>query len=62
MGAMKGAILGVALVFTCLLACGTMYVLLEHGPDVFTLFGVIIVALFAFGILGALSQPPDRRS
>ena len=58
---MRNAITAVALVFTCLMGFGTVYVLLKSGPDLFTFFGVIVVALFAFGIFGALSQPPDRR-
>jgi FtsH-binding integral membrane protein len=57
----KAAITAVALVFTALLAFGTIYVMIESGPDLFTLFGVLVVALFALGIFGALSQPPDRR-
>jgi protein-S-isoprenylcysteine O-methyltransferase Ste14 len=55
------AITLVALLFTCAMAFATMYVLLTEGPDIFTLFGVLIVALFALGIFGALAEPPDRR-
>ena len=43
----RTAILAVALVFTCAMAFATVYVLLDQGPDIFTLFGVLIVALFA---------------
>jgi hypothetical protein len=57
----RGAITAVALVFTCAMAFATVYVLLEHGPDIFTLFGVLIVALFALGILGALTEPSKRK-
>jgi hypothetical protein len=57
----RTAILAVALVFTSAMAFGTVYVLLKSGPDVFTLLGVLLVALFSFGIFGALAQPPDRR-
>jgi len=57
----RTAITAVALVFTAAMAFGTVYVLLEHGPDLFTLFGVLLVGLFSIGIFGALSQPPDRR-
>ena len=57
---MRAAVLGVALVFTCLLGFGTMYALLKQGPDLFTLLGLLVVAVLALGIFGALSQPPDR--
>jgi hypothetical protein len=50
----------VALVFTCAMAFATVYVLVKEGPDLFTLFGVLVTALFALGIFGALSEPPDR--
>ena len=58
---MRTAIVGVALLFTAAMAFGTIYVLLKSGPDIFTLLGVLLVALFFFGIFGALAQPPDRR-
>ncbi|MGH2969954.1 MAG: hypothetical protein ACRDK0_12955 [Solirubrobacteraceae bacterium] len=58
---MRLAITLVALLFTCAMAFATIYVLLTEGPDIFTLLGVLIVALFALGIFGALSEPPDRR-
>ena len=58
---MRPAVTAVALAFTCALAFATVYVLLKEGPDVFTLIGVLVVALFSFGIFGALSEPPDRR-
>jgi hypothetical protein len=57
----RPAVTAVALAFTCALAFTTVYVLLKEGPDVFTLIGVLVVALFSFGIFGALSEPPDRR-
>jgi uncharacterized membrane protein len=56
---MRGAITLVALVFTSLMAFATIYVLLKHGPDIFTLFGVLIVLLFATGIFGALSETDE---
>ena len=58
---MRTAITAIALVFTAAMAFGTVYVLLKHGPDIFTLFGVLLVGLFSIGIFGALAQPPDRR-
>ena len=58
---MRTAVTAVALLFTCAMAFTTVYVLLKHGPDVFTLLGVLVVAVFALGIFGALAEPPDRR-
>ncbi len=58
---MRLAVTLTALVFTCAMAFATVYALLKEGPDIFTLFGVIVVGLFAFGIFGALSEPPNRR-
>jgi hypothetical protein len=55
------AIAAVALVFVCGLAFLTIYVLLRSGPDVLTMLSLLVLALLAFGIFGAL-QPPDRRS
>jgi len=57
----RTAITLVALVFVCAMAFATVYVLLTEGPDVISLTGVVVVALLAFGIFGALSEPPDRR-
>ena len=52
----RTVILAVALVFTCAMAFGTVYVLIDQGPDVLTLLGVLITLLFAVGILGALTE------
>jgi hypothetical protein len=52
----RTAILAVALVFTCAMAFATVYVLVDQGPDIFTLFGVLITLIFAIGILGALTE------
>ncbi|MBA2532094.1 MAG: hypothetical protein H0V23_08315 [Nocardioidaceae bacterium] len=57
----RTAITAVALVFVCAMAFATVYVLLTEGPDVLSLIGLVVVALLAFGIFGALSEPPDRR-
>jgi hypothetical protein len=46
----------VALVFICALGFVTVYVMLESGPDVLTGISVVVVALMAFGILGALTE------
>jgi len=54
------AVTAVALVFISAMAFATIYVLITEGPDVLSLIGVLIVALLAFGVLGALSEPTDR--
>jgi hypothetical protein len=51
----------VALVFVCCFGFMTLYVLLRSGPDLLTGVSLIVLALMAFGILGALTEPPDKR-
>ena len=53
---MRGVITLVALVFICALGFATVYVMLESGPDVLTGISAVVVALLAFGILGALTE------
>jgi hypothetical protein len=55
------AIAALALVFVCGLAFLTLFVLLRSGPDVLTVLSLLVLALLAFGIFGALGGPPDRR-
>jgi hypothetical protein len=50
-----------ALVFCCLLGFLTVYVMLVDGPDLLTVLSLIVLALMGFGILGALTEPPDKR-
>ena len=58
---MRSAITIVALVFCCALGFLTLYVMLRSGPDLLTGLSLIVLALMAFGILGALTEPPDKR-
>ena len=58
---MRTAILLVALLFTALLGVLTAFVLFTSGPDVLVFISLVVLALFGFGILGALTHPPDRR-
>lgn len=58
---MRTAVLGVALAFTALLAFLTLFVLFSKGPDVLVVISLLVLAIFACGIFGALSQPPDDR-
>ena len=56
--AMRTAIAFVALAFTTVLGFLTLYVIFETGLDVLSAISLIVVALFFFGIFGALSQKP----
>jgi hypothetical protein len=58
---MRSAITVVALLFCCAFGSMTLYVLLRTGPDLLTGMSLIVLALMAFGILGALTEPPDKR-
>jgi hypothetical protein len=56
----RTVVLGVALVFIAVLAFLTLFVLFWTGPDVLVVLSLVILALFAFGVIGALATPPDR--
>jgi hypothetical protein len=51
-----GAALGLIAVLTIL----TVAAIVQDGPDVLTVVSVVILALFGFGVVGALTQPPDE--
>jgi hypothetical protein len=55
------AITGVAMLFICAMLFATVYVLIDKGPDVLTLVGLLVVAVLSFGVLGALTESPKRR-
>ena len=57
---MDRAILAAALAFILLLAGLTLAVAIEHGPDVLTVGSLLVLAMFAFGIVGALRNPPGQ--
>jgi hypothetical protein len=56
---MRTLVLGAALAFTALLAFLTLYVLFQEGPDILTISSLLVLALFVFGIFGAMSRPPE---
>ena len=58
---MRSVVTLVALLFCCALGFMTLYVLLRSGPDLLTGVSLIVLALMAFGILGALTEPPNKR-
>jgi hypothetical protein len=56
---MDRAILAAALAFIVLLGGLTVAVVIEHGPDILTVGSLLVLAMFAFGIVGALRHPPE---
>jgi hypothetical protein len=57
---MRGVLLAVTLVFAGALLALTIHAVIEDGPDVLTVLSGLVLALFVFGIVGALLHPPDR--
>ncbi|HEV7459038.1 MAG TPA: hypothetical protein VGN78_00765 [Solirubrobacteraceae bacterium] len=57
----RSLILGVALVFIVLFAALTVDALIRRGTAVLVpgVLSLLVLALFAFGIVGALRHPPD---
>jgi hypothetical protein len=51
---MRTTVTAVALVFIAAFAFGTVYWMVDQGPDLFAVLGLIVLALLAFGIFGAL--------
>ena len=57
----RTVVLGVALAFISVLGFLTLFVLFSSGPDVLVVVSILILGLFAFGVIGALATPPDDR-
>jgi hypothetical protein len=55
---LRTLILVLALGFIAVLAFLTLFVLFESGPDVLVVLSLIVLGLFAVGVIGALSTPP----
>lgn len=55
---MRTVILVLALFFIALLAFLTLFVLFTSGPDVLVVLSLLVLGLFATGVIGALSTPP----
>ena len=55
------AVMGVSLVIIAAMAFATVYVLIEEGPDVLTLVGLLVVAVLSLGVFGALTEPSPKR-
>jgi hypothetical protein len=56
---LRRVVLGAALAFIAVFAFLTLFVLLSSGPDVLVVLSLAILGLFALGVIGALSTPPD---
>ncbi|HWC27127.1 MAG TPA: hypothetical protein VG474_11140 [Solirubrobacteraceae bacterium] len=54
----RRAILAAALVFIALLAALTVYVAVTSGVTVLTPVALLVLGMFATGIVGALLHPP----
>ena len=58
MTARNGALVA-ALALIGVLAFLTLRVAMEHGVDVLVVLSLLVLALLGFGVLGALTTPPD---
>jgi hypothetical protein len=56
----RNLILAAALAFIVVLGALTVSTLIQNGPDVLTLASILVLAMFAFGIVGALRHPPPQ--
>ena len=56
----RAAILGAALLFIAIHAALTVYVTVTSGVSFLTLVSLVVLGMFAFGIIGALLQPPPE--
>ena len=55
---MNRAILLIALVVTAVLGVLSLWALFTYGPRPLELLSLLVLALFGYGIVGALLQPP----
>jgi hypothetical protein len=55
----RTAVLAIVLAFIAALSALTVYVLVRNGPDVLTALSLLVLAMFTFGVVGALRHPPD---
>ncbi len=56
---MRAVILGVALAFIGVFGFLTLYVLFSSGPDLLVVISFVVLGMLGFGVIGALSTPPD---
>ncbi len=58
--AARAVILGAALLFIAILAALTVYVAVTSGVSVLTLVALVVLGMFASGVVGALVHPPPE--
>jgi hypothetical protein len=56
----RAAILVLSLGFILVLTYLTVSVMVENGVDLLVVVSLIVLALLGFGVLGALTTPPDE--
>ena len=56
----RSIVLAIVLVFVAALAAMTLDVMFREGPDVLTVLSLLVIALFGFGIVGALRERPPK--
>jgi hypothetical protein len=59
MDARTGALIA-TLALIALLAFLTIDVIINHGIDILVVISLIILAMFGFGVVGALTNPPKE--
>ena len=57
---MRRLLLAVVLVFLLAFTGLTVQAIVESGPDILTVLSLLVLALFGFGIVGALTQGGDE--
>lgn len=55
----RNAVLAAALALIGLMAFLTLRVAIEHGIDILVVVSLFVLAMLGFGVLGALTTPPD---
>jgi len=55
----RSAILIAALAFILLLGALTVLTAVRHGVDILVVISALVLALFGFGVVGALLNPPE---
>jgi hypothetical protein len=56
----RNFVLAGSLALICLLGFLTVSVAVREGVDILVLVSLVVLALLGFGILGALTTPPDE--
>jgi hypothetical protein len=57
---MREVVLALVLVFVAILGALTVHALVHGGPDILTVLSLLVLAMFGFGVVGALRHPPDE--